>query len=271
MSKARKTGTTPNVTYLGAGAVYFNWGLPDEICIGATKGGSEFSDNAEFRQIEYDGNYMPAKGEKQLIKMTPQLKIKSITLSIANLLKFYAGMKEDNTEAGTTKLYRTFDMCGSYIKNITFVGVTASSCGGERYILITLDNVLGDNPFMIPATGKEEEIVIDTTLTAHIDQATFDFDDMTTYPYHIEFSTSRVTFNINDESDNAVDGANIIFNVSNYAKSDINGIASIIAEKGNQLPYNVIKEGFELFKGVIDLDTNLVEVNVELTPTTPTP
>ncbi len=266
MSKARRSGTTPNVTYLGAGAIYFNWGLEDEVYVGATKGGNEFNDNAEFRQADYDGNYLPGIGEEYMTSMLPQLTIKSITLAKENLLKFYGGMKEDNTEVGKTRLYRTFDMCGSYIKNVAFVGVTASSCGAERYILVVLKNVLGINPFTIPATAKEEEIVVDAVLTAHIDQSEFDFGDMTTYPYFIEFSTSEVTFNI-DDGTTPVEGANVIFNISNYVQTDVTGIGIMYTEKGNKLPYTINKDGFEEHKGVATLDTDLVEINVSLTAT----
>lgn len=268
MSKARRSGTTPNVMYLGAGAVYFNWGLEDEVYVGATKGGSDFSDNAEFRQTEYDGNYFPGMGEEYMTKMMPQLTIKSLTLAKENLLKFYGGMKEDNSEVGKTRLYRTFDMCGSYIKNIAFVGVTASSCGAERYILVVLKNVLGINPFTIPATGKEEEIVVDAVLTAHIDQTEFNFSDMTTYPYYIEFSTSELTFNVDDGTD-PIDGADIIFNISNYVKTDEMGVGIMYVEGGNRLPYTINKDGYEEHKGVVDLDTDLLDINVTLTAVTP--
>lgn len=264
MNKARKVGITPNVTYLGSGAIYYNWGLEDEMYVGMTKGGNEFTDNAEYKQSEHDGSYFPSVGEQRMVKMKPELKIKALTLSKENLMKFYSGMKEDNNEVGKTKLYRTFDMCESYIKNVAFVGVTADTSGKERYILIVLKNVLGVNPFQIPATGQEEDIVVDAVLTAHIDPSEFEFDDMTTYPYFIEFATSEITFTV-DDGDKAVSGANIIFNGTNYVQTGNDGIAIMYTEKGNKLPYTVTKDGYEKHKGVINLHDDMLQMNVSLT------
>ena len=48
-NKAFQGGGQPDNEFLGPGAVYFNYGETNEILIGVTKGGNEFTDGAEFR------------------------------------------------------------------------------------------------------------------------------------------------------------------------------------------------------------------------------
>ena len=173
--------------YLGAGAIYYggdadpnDWatGTPPTL-LGTTKGGSSFSDNAEFRENDADGNYFPSKNGRDLVKMMPQLTVNMLTISTANLEKYYAGMA---TTTGTTydTVIRSFDLSNSYTDHIWFVGQNRDG----KDIIIRIDNALGDQPFASSHT-KDEEIVLNTIFTAHMDASTIDYTDPTTFPYAV--------------------------------------------------------------------------------------
>ncbi len=246
--------------FLGPGAVYFNYGLSSETRVGLTKGGSEFNDNAEFREREADGDYAPVKGHRQITKFTPQLSINALRLSTSNLLKFYAGMQADNTTtAGKSKIYRTLDLSSSYIDNVAFVGKNKE----DKNIIVVVKNALGDGPINIPTTDKENEIVINPQFTGHIDD-TFDPDDKTTYPYYIEKDTSQVTFTVDDGTD-PIEGAVIIFDAQ-YAATAADGTAIFTSDKSTSaLSYTISKDGYTDISGTLVVDDDTEAVTVHMT------
>lgn len=247
--------------FLGAGAVYFNWGLPNETRVGTTKGGSEFNDNGEFREREADGDYMPVKGHRNITKFMPQLTINALRLSTANLIKFQAGAHEDNTTPGTTKIYRTIDLSNSYIDNVAFVGANKEG----KFMLIVVDNALADSPFNLPVAAKEEEFVVNVIFTGHADE-NFCPDDPTTYPWHIERDTSQVTFTVNDDLAAPIENAEIIFDFQ-YGITDIAGQATFTADKSIKLNYTITAVGFDTLTGSTTVDENTEAVIVAMTPT----
>ena len=177
---------SPTNEYLGAGAIFHggdadpeNWGTTAPTLIGLTKGGSSFSDNAEFREREADSDYFPMKGARDLTKMTPQLTINALKITTDNLEKFYAGM---DTTTGTTydEVIRGLDLSGSYTNYIWFVGQNRAG----KDIAIRLDNVLGDAPCSFTTT-KDGEIVLNVVLTAHGDPDTLVIGTPSTYPFRI--------------------------------------------------------------------------------------
>lgn len=177
---------TPSAELLGAGAIYVggditDWGVTPGVLLGVTKGGSSFSDNAEFRMREADGDYMAVKGARDFIKMNPQLTVNTLAITSANLEKCFAGM---DTVTGTThdSVVRLFDISAAYVNRIYWIGKTRAG----KDIAIQLDNVLGDSP-LAWAPAKDEEIVINAVFTAHCDPTTFDPTDADTYPYKIIF------------------------------------------------------------------------------------
>jgi hypothetical protein len=179
-SNAHAPMGTPANEYLGPGAIYFDYGEATEAVIGATKGGGEFNDNAEFRHREADGDLGPVKGAIDLIKMTPVLSIKALKINKTNLQKYFAGMSLDDTDGTYSKLTRTVDIDDSYITNVAFIGQNRSGLD----IVIILYDAIGLSPLMTAFT-KDEEIVQELELTATFDPETFDRDDEDTYPYQI--------------------------------------------------------------------------------------
>lgn len=177
---------TPSTELLGAGAIYVggditDWSTSPGVLLGITKGGSSFSDNAEFRKREADADYMSVKGATDMIKMNPQLTVNTLAISTANLETCFGGMVT-TTDTTYETVTRTFDMSESYVDRIYWIGQTRAG----KDIAIQLDDVLGDAP-LAWSPAKDEEIIINTVFTAHADPATFDVADKTTYPYNIIF------------------------------------------------------------------------------------
>jgi hypothetical protein len=178
--KANAPLGVPTGEYLGPGAIYFNYGEASEVVVGATKGGGEFNDGAEFRQREADGDLGPVKGAIDLIKLNPILTVNALKIDKTNLQKFFAGMSLDDADAIYSKLTRMVDLTNSYIENVAFVGQNRSGTD----MVIILYNALGDGALVMAFT-KDEEIVPEVQFTATFDPTTFDRTDPDTYPYQI--------------------------------------------------------------------------------------
>ncbi len=243
--------------YLGAGAIYFNWGLDDETCIGVTKGGSEFSDNAEFREREADGDYAPVKGHRDMIKIMPQLTVNALKLNTTNLIKFMAGNKTDYSTVGKVKIHRTLDLSESYITNVAWVGASREG----RYMVIVLKNVLSDSVFSLSAT-KDEEIVNNVQFTAHIDDS-FCPDDYTTYPYYVEKDSSQVTFVV-DNGTTPIEGAEVVVD-GQYLVTDVAGTVITDIDKANKLLVTVMADNYTTSKAYVAITEDTETCNITLT------
>jgi hypothetical protein len=258
MKKSYSGVGNPTHEYLGAGAIYFNYGLPSEVRMGVTKGGNEFNDNAEFREREADGDYAPVKGHRNITKFMPQLSTNALKLSTANLIKFMAGAKQDTTTPGETKIYRTINLSDSYIENVAFVGSNREG----NFMVIVLKNALSDGPITIPTTPKEEEIVINPVFTAHIDD-TFDPDDETTYPFYIIKDTSSVTFTVDDGA-SPIENAEVVFDAQ-YGQTNVTGDVTFNSDKGKKLSYTITAAGFNDLTGSVEIDEDVETVLVSMT------
>jgi hypothetical protein len=179
---------SPTTEYLGAGAIYFDYGLVTEAVIGATKGGSNFTDNLEVREREADGDYTPVKNAIDITKIRPELTVNALKLDKTNLVKYFGGMALDDTDSTYSKLTRTLDMSSSYITNVAFVGQNRAGLD----IIIILYNAIGLNA-LVTAITKDEEIVPEVIFTGTADPDTFDRDDKDTYPYQVWFEKAADT------------------------------------------------------------------------------
>lgn len=250
--KANAPLGAPSTEYLGAGAIYFNFGEIDETVIGATKGGSEFTDNAEFRMREADGDYGPVKGAIDLIKMTPQLTVNALKIDKVNLQKFFAGMNLDDADTTYSKLTRMLDLSSSYITNVAFVGQSRS--GSD--IIVILYDVLGDGALQFAIT-KDEEIVPGVQFTATFDPATFDKTDASTYPYQIwlqKAAGNTVTFTITTDGTTPIAGATVTFNGTTVASAADGTAVFTNVATGTNVAFKVEKTGYDTYLSAIDVD-----------------
>ncbi|MCT4565869.1 MAG: hypothetical protein N4A68_16350 [Maledivibacter sp.] len=164
-TKAQSKIADPGNKYLGAGAVYFNFGESDEMIIGATKGGSSFNANREFMSVEQDGAYGEVKGLRRKIKVSPQLLVNTLELHKDNITKFFGGTDlEDSNEKYYSITERINLKDEDYIKNVAFVGENQR---GEDMVII-LHNALGDGNIEM-AIEHESDIVPQVQFTAHYD------------------------------------------------------------------------------------------------------
>lgn len=216
---------TPANEFLGPGAIYFDYGEETEVVIGATKGGGEFTDNAEFHEREADGDMGPVKGAVDLIKMRPVLKVKALKIDYTNLQKYFAGMYYDSSDSTYHKLTRMTDLDDSYLTNVAFVGQNRSGLD----IVIILYDALGLGALKAAFT-KDEEIVPEIEFTATFDPDTFDRDDADTYPYQVWLQkasdTTAPTISSVDPADTETDVAidsNVVWTFSEAIKPvDVN-------------------------------------------------
>jgi len=123
---------TPDRIMIDAGAVYLNYGLPNERLLGATRGGNEFNLNRTVKNIEIDGLKGAVKGLKRIVEVNPQITANLLELTVANLVAAIAGanqsdqadikneyvgagdnstvrfaLEQDNIVEGTEKIYLT--------------------------------------------------------------------------------------------------------------------------------------------------------------------
>lgn len=246
--------------FLGPGAVYFDYGLATEIQIGLTKGGSVFNDNAVFKRRDGDGDYTPVKGAVELQSLTPQLTINSLKINVQNMLKYYAGMVAGTASDGAQSLYRAYDLSGSYVTNVAWVGKDRAG----NNMAVVLDNCLGDGPVNLSPV-KDEEIVPQIIFTAHADPATFDPDDKTTWPYHFDFEVSTVTFTVMNNAGTpvAVADAAITLDDGQTGTTNENGVAVFSCTFGS-IGYTVSKAGHTTVAGTMVVDSSTEAVAVTL-------
>lgn len=95
--KSGITKDTPDRIFVDAGAVYLNYGLPNERLLGATRGGNEFNLNREIKDIEVDGVRGSVKGLRRRTVCRPQITCNLIELSLDNLIKAIAGANSAET------------------------------------------------------------------------------------------------------------------------------------------------------------------------------
>lgn len=259
MNKANPGYGQPYNELLGPGAIYTNYGLTNEHKLGLTKGGNSFTDNAEFREREADSDIAPIKGAIDLVKMVPQLTIKALRIDAQAFLKYYAGMQADTVTGGVQKLYRTVDLSNSYNDNIAFVGQTR---GGDN-IAIVLDNAIGLNALSL-AAQKKDEIVSEVVFTATADPKTFDPEDKTTYPYHVEFEVANVTFTVTGTGDAALEGATITLDDGQTGATDASGQTSFECTFG-KIGYTIVMGGYANASGVATIDEEIEAIAVSMT------
>lgn len=76
---------------LDAGAVYANWGLPEQAIVSATRGGNEFAVEREIRQMEVDNVHGRVKGTSRIIAENARIVANFIEMTTDVILKALPG------------------------------------------------------------------------------------------------------------------------------------------------------------------------------------
>ncbi|MEK5486801.1 hypothetical protein [Lysinibacillus sp. FSL M8-0355] len=156
---------------LDAGAIYLNTKLENgEFTgteLGATQGGNEFSIETEIRQIGVDGVKGRAKGLNVLESANPKLKVNLLEITARNLAMAIAGSNLDTTSDEAYDILTGSDSIKleEYLDNIAFVGRLGTT-GGNKPVIIVIENVLQLDPVSIKTTDKGE-VVLALNFTGH--------------------------------------------------------------------------------------------------------
>ena len=165
------TANLPESIIFDAGVLYKNFVSPDEPGdrLGATRGGSEFALNAEFRDIEVDGVPGPVKGLRRLVRVAPTMTINLLSLTKDNLMMAIPGA---TSEAGGTGLEDYDVITGGqvtdehYFDNIALVART----GSGKPVIFVIENALADGALSI-SLADQDEANPSITFNAHFDPA----------------------------------------------------------------------------------------------------
>lgn len=165
------TADLPESIIFDAGVLYKNFVSPAEPGdrIGATRGGSEFTLNAEFRDIEVDGVPGPVKGLRRLVRVAPTMTINLLSLTKDNILLAIPGA---SAEAGKTD-FTDYDVITggqitdeSYFDNLALVART----GSGKPVIFVIENALADGNLSL-SFADQDETNPSITFQAHFDPA----------------------------------------------------------------------------------------------------
>lgn len=148
--------------------------------IGLTRGGSSFTVEREYRNIEADGDKGPVKGRIVIDSEIAKLTVNALELfTAADMTKYYPGMAIDsNTDPTVSKMKSTLKIVEGDYNDVIWTGKTKD---GKSVVIkvedaINLDNLewaLEDKNEVVPALG----------FTAAYDEATRD-----TPPWSVDFT-----------------------------------------------------------------------------------
>lgn len=152
---------------LGDGVFQIN-----NVNIGLTRGGGQFTVEREYRVIEADGDYGPVKGRVRKIRSIPKLTVNSLELSASRLKSLYPA-----TAVTAGVLEATDNIDPSDYVTVKWIGQTKDG----RDVIITLNNAINMDNIDLTMTDKEE-IVASVTYTG-----TYDDLDRLAEPWSIEW------------------------------------------------------------------------------------
>ncbi len=171
---ARKHGITAN-TYkkfiVDSGAAYLNYGESDESLLGATRGGSSFVIETEYRDMPVDGAKGPVKGGRRIVSVNAMLTVNFLELSAALLARVLPGSSIADFGSPKThdEITRSLAIAlTDFATNIALVGEVTG--GGVNAAEFVLDNALVDGNFELALTDGEEPVLA-AQFKGHFDPA----------------------------------------------------------------------------------------------------
>ncbi|MDQ0340271.1 hypothetical protein J2S00_003076 [Caldalkalibacillus uzonensis] len=180
----------PENVQLGEGILVFNfnpdnWDDPESIPFGATRGGGQYNVEPTNHSIRFDGDRGEhTKGLKRRTEWNITITATALELDLEQLARIMPGTIE-NVTGGTSvpdyKKYRPkidFDD-NDYIKNLAYITETATG----QVVAYVIENVLGDGA-LTAAFADKDEVVAETTFTAHFDPEKM--DEVPTYVVHYD-------------------------------------------------------------------------------------
>jgi hypothetical protein len=182
ITMARKTGVTRQTAkrlILDAGAIYLNWGLPDERLLGATEGGATFTIEQEIREPEIDGLPGPLAGTRRVTSVHPRITARLLEQTTRNILIEIAGSEStvsgDEAHDIITREGWTIPE-SAHLANVAIVGTVS---GSEAPIVCLIKNALVDGAVELNF-ADESEAGPEVQFTGH-----FTVDDLQSEPWEI--------------------------------------------------------------------------------------
>ena len=179
---ARKHGITAN-TYkkfvVDSGAAYLNYGESDETLFGATRGGSSFAIETEYRDMPVDGAKGPVKGGRRITSVNAILTVNFLELSATLLSRVLPGssVADYGSPKSHDEITRALAIAlTDYATNVALVGEVSG--GGVNAAEFILDNALVDGNFEL-ALSDAEEPVLSAQFKGHFDPSSMDAEPWT--------------------------------------------------------------------------------------------
>lgn len=150
--------------------------------IGLTRGGSVFTVEREYRNIEADGDKGPVKGRVEIDKEVAKLTVNALELfSAADMKKYYPGIvvTPDSEETPTKNTMKsTLTIAAGDYNDVKWVGKTKDG----KAVTIIVEDALNVDSLSWTLEDKNE-VVPSLGFTAHYDEST-----RSTPPWSVEFA-----------------------------------------------------------------------------------
>ena len=247
----------PQNIALGEGALYFDYDLPSESVVGAIRGGGTFLREVEIREIPFDGAMGKTKGLRRKITANVSLTMNSLELKADLMEKFWALKSTERTGHKEVTAKEDIELA-DYVDNIAFVGKTQDG----RAVIYIIENALGDGNMELTFVDKDE-IVPQVVWSGH-----YSPDAHTVEPWKVlwpdDTDAYDVTFTVNDGS-TAIEDATVTMN-NIQRDTNASGNATITnVPVGTNIPFRVVKGGFQTYYGAADVVDQNVNLTVSLT------
>lgn len=176
--------STYNEFIIDSGKLFFNYGQAGEVALGATRGGSAFAINTEYREMPVDGAKGAVKGGRRITRIEAMLTVNMVEFDskiLALALPGSVTADYPNTATKThTKISRDLQLAlADYITNVAIVGEVSGV--SDKYFIGILKNVLADGNLEIGLVDNDES-VLSIQFKAH-----FDSTDMDAEPWEIRW------------------------------------------------------------------------------------
>lgn len=170
------TKKTKENLMLDAGAFFKNFTVGEDTyetaktggkCIGATKGGGEFSAKPNIRNIEIDGVKGKAKGMEVIDSWDVTLKANLIEVTKDTVSTSLCAAEVDESSNEDYYIIQGKDYIADddYIENITYVGTIS---GSDKPVIIQVLNSINTEGLSLSMQDKSETVIA-ATFTGHYD------------------------------------------------------------------------------------------------------
>ncbi|WP_416149505.1 hypothetical protein ACM26V_00450 [Salipaludibacillus sp. HK11] len=200
MPITRPAVPNPKNVQLGAGVLVFNfnpddWDAPETIAFGAVRGGGSYNVEPTNKPIRFDGDRgEDSKGLKRKTEQKIQITVTALELDHAKLKKNMPGKVTNVTNGVDVPEYNKYRPKvdydeEDYIENLAYI---TSNVNGD-VVAYVIENVLGDGALSMAFTDKDE-VVAETTFTAHFDYEQLDDDGEVIVPtYIVQYESETAT------------------------------------------------------------------------------